>query len=257
MQRVRQEQYARLDTMEQSGLLKGAMFIHLKRDLDVMPVDWIGCEEPRDSSIQEGAPLTEYGIRKEVQELLAGIRTDLDSFSDVEAYALMASGYRMTEYYLPKVEVLPIHGKGTDRQEANYWDFLTIERVMRQAKPSDANYLHLLRLLRSAGSRMFRIWSQSRVLLLSTFLLAMVGIAIVCFWILNAGIPSQVTVTVNGWIVLAAIALVVALASPWFREHAGRVSIGFLSLVLWIPAQFHLLVIDRVFLWLGRLDRLR
>jgi predicted acylesterase/phospholipase RssA/tetratricopeptide (TPR) repeat protein len=107
MQRVRQEQYARLDTMEQGGLLKGAMFIHLKRDLDVVPVDWIGCEEPRDSSIQEGAPLTEYGIRKEVQELLAGIRTDLDSFSDVEAYALMASGYRMTEYYLPKVEVLP------------------------------------------------------------------------------------------------------------------------------------------------------
>ncbi|BAR58797.1 hypothetical protein NK6_5639 [Bradyrhizobium diazoefficiens] len=257
MQRVRQEQYARLDTMEQSGLLKGAMFIHLKRDLDVVPVDWIGCEEPRDSSIQEGAPLTEYGIRKEVQELLAGIRTDLDSFSDVEAYALMTSGYRMTEYYLPKVEVLPIHGKGTDRQGANCWDFLTIERVMREAKPLDTNYLHLMRLLRSSGSRMFRIWSQSRVLLLSTLLLAMVGIALVCFWILNAGIPSQVIVTVNGWIVLAAIALVVGLASPWFREHASRVSIGFLSLVLWIPAQFHLFVIDRAFLWLGRLDRLR
>jgi hypothetical protein len=30
MQRVRQEQYARLITMQQGGLLKGAMFIHLK-----------------------------------------------------------------------------------------------------------------------------------------------------------------------------------------------------------------------------------
>jgi hypothetical protein len=192
-----------------------------------------------------------------VQELLAGIRTDLDSFSDVEAYALMASGYRMTEHYLPKVEVLPIHGNEADGQWDNHWSFLTIERVMREAKPSDANYLHLVRLLRSAGSRMFRIWSQSRVLLLSTSLLAMVGIALVCFWLLNAGIPSQVTVAVSGWTVLAVISLTVALASPWFREHASRVSIGLLSLVIWIPAQLHLLVIDRVFLWLGRLDRLR
>jgi hypothetical protein len=159
--------------VEQSGLLKGAMFIHVKRDLDVMPVDWIGCEEPPDSSIQKGAALTEYGIRKEVQELLAGMRTDLDSFSDVEVYALMASGYRRTEYYLPKVEVLPIHAKGAGGGEATTWDFLSIESVMRRSKSTDTDYLHLVRLLRSTGSRMFRIWSQSRVLLLSTLLLAM------------------------------------------------------------------------------------
>lgn len=257
MQRVRQEQYARLDTMEQSGLLKGAMFIHLKRDLDVIPVDWIGCEEPPDSSIQKGTSLTEYGVRKEVQELLAGMRTDLDSFSDVEAYALMTSGYRMTEYYLPKVEVLPIHGMGAGGEEATTWDFLTIERVTRRSKSTDTDYLHLVQLLQSAGSRMFRVWAQSRVLLLSTLLLAIVGIVLVCFWILSASIPPRVTVSVDGQILLAAIALVVALVFPLFREHAGRISIGLLSLVLWIPAQFHLLVIDRVFLWLGRLDRLR
>jgi hypothetical protein len=120
----------------------------------------------------------------------------------------------------------------------------------------------LLRLLRSAGSKMFRIWSQSRVLLLATLLLlmvgAMVGIALIGSWLLlNVGATSQITVPVNGSIVVAAIALTVALAFPWFREHAARISIGLLSLVLWIPAQFHLLVIDRVFLWLGRLDRLR
>jgi predicted acylesterase/phospholipase RssA/tetratricopeptide (TPR) repeat protein len=252
MQRVRQEQYARLSTMEQSGLLKGAMFIHLKQDLDVVPVDWIGCEEPRENSQQKDESRTKYGIRKDAQELIAGIRTDLDSFSEVEAYALMTSGYRMTEFYLPKVEVLPTH-----RQEARDWDFLAIERVLRDARTSDTSYQHLVRLLRSAGSRMFRIWSQSRVLLLATLLLAMVGIALIGSWLLKVGDPSRITVTVNGSIVLIATALAVALAFPWFREHAGRISIGLLSLVLWIPAQLHLLVIDRVFLWLGRLDRLR
>ncbi|WP_396604577.1 tetratricopeptide repeat-containing protein [Bradyrhizobium sp. YCK136] len=252
MQRVRQEQYAHLNAMQQGGLLKGAMFIHLKQDLDVVPVDWIGCEEPPDTSMQEHEPLTEYGIRKEVQELLAGIRTDLDSFSDVEAFALMTSGYRMTEHYLPKVEALP-----TDAHRAGDWNFLAIERVLRDANTTDASYKRLVRLLRSAGSRMFRIWSQSRVVLLGTLLLTIVGGALIGAWLFNIGDPSQFMVTVNGWALLAAIALAVPLASPWVREHVSRISIGLLGLVLWVPAQFHLLLVDRAFLWMGRLDRLR
>ena len=107
MQRVRHEQYARLDAMQQGGLLKGAMFIHLKQDLDVVAIDWFGCEQPPETLNRQSESLTEYGVRKEVQELLARIRTELDSFSDIEAFALMTSGYRMVEHYLPKIEVLP------------------------------------------------------------------------------------------------------------------------------------------------------
>jgi hypothetical protein len=80
--------------------------------------------------VELGLERVKYGIRKEAQELVAGIRTDLDSFSEVEADALMTSGYRMTEHYLPKVEVLPTH-----RQEPWDWDFLAIERVLRDARP--------------------------------------------------------------------------------------------------------------------------
>jgi hypothetical protein len=123
MQRVRQEQYARLEAMQKGGLVKGEMFIHLKQDLDVVPIDWIGCEEPPEASTQVHEALTEYGVRKEIQELLAGVRTDLDSFSDVEAFALMTSGYRMTSHYLPNCEVLPIHIHGADD-----WSFPAIER---------------------------------------------------------------------------------------------------------------------------------
>lgn len=163
----------------------------------------------------------------------------------------MTSGYRMTEHYLPKVEVLPTH-----QQDFGDWHFLAIERVLRDAKTSDASYQRLLRLLRSGGSRMFRIWSQSRVLLLTTLLLVIVGIALIGTWLFDVGDPTQ-TVTINRWNVLAMIGLAVPLVSPWFREHAGRIAIGFLSLVLWMPAQLHLLVVNRVFLWMGRLDRLR
>jgi predicted acylesterase/phospholipase RssA len=252
MQRVRQEQYARLDAMRQGGLLKGAMFIHLKQDLDVVPIDWISCEEPPDTSNQNNEKSTKYGIRKEAQELLAGIRTDLDSFSEVEAYALMTSGYRMTEHYLPKVEVLPTPAKADTT-----WKFLEIESVLRDANTSDANYKNLLLLLRSGSSQMFRIWSQSRIPMLATWLVAIAAIALIAIRAVNGFDPSQVSVAVNGWHVLAAIALAVPLASSWVREHVSRIAIGFLGIVLCIPALLHLLIVNSAFLRLGRLDRLK
>jgi hypothetical protein len=104
---------------------------------------------------------------------------------------------------------------------------------------------------------MFRVWSQSRALLLAASILGVSGIVLVCYLILGTVAPSRVAVTVNGWALLSAILLGVALAFPWFREHAGRISVGFLGLLLWIPAQFHLLLIDRLFLRMGRLDRLQ
>lgn len=46
MTRVRQTQYRELAARKRSGLLKGLMFIHLKRDLDADPVDWRDCQDP-------------------------------------------------------------------------------------------------------------------------------------------------------------------------------------------------------------------
>jgi hypothetical protein len=103
---------------------------------------------------------------------------------------------------------------------------------------------------------MFRIWSQSRVLLLTTLLLAMVAM-LGGAWLVFEGDPSRFSVTINGWTILAAIILALPLASPVIREHVGRISIGLLGLILWLPALFHLKIIDRVFLWMSRLDRLQ
>ena len=95
--RLREAEYEDVAARRRSSLLRGLMFIHLKKGLDVSPVDWLGCEDPAEVAARP-LPLTPYGIRKDVQERIAAIRTDLDSFHDVEAYALMTSGYRMAEY---------------------------------------------------------------------------------------------------------------------------------------------------------------
>ena len=128
---------------------------------------------------------------------------------------------------------------------------------MRDANTAESSYQRLPRLLRSAGSRMFRAWSQSRVLLLTALLLSIAGAALIGSWLFRLGDPSQIKITLTGWTMFAVVVVAVALASPWLREHAGRISIGILSLVFWIPAQLHLVSIDRVFLSMGRLDRFR
>ena|SRR6476620_8219020 len=60
-----------------SGLLRGFMFVHLKGDLEVDPIDWINCLDPYDASddsrpASRRGPLTSYGIAKDMQELLSG-----------------------------------------------------------------------------------------------------------------------------------------------------------------------------------------
>ena len=44
--RIREAQYRDVATRRESGLLKGLMFIHLKQDLEMDPVDWVSCQDP-------------------------------------------------------------------------------------------------------------------------------------------------------------------------------------------------------------------
>ncbi len=52
--------------------------------------------EPDDDGLPSAAPRA-YGLDADAQLAMARLRTDLDAFSDDEAYTLMAAGYRMTE----------------------------------------------------------------------------------------------------------------------------------------------------------------
>jgi len=97
-ERMRHASFERLRAMKRQGQIGGLAYVHLKKDLDAGPVDWVNCEDPtRNDDQLPGAsidnPNTSYGIWKDHQKRLAEIRTDLDVFGDIEAAALMASGY--------------------------------------------------------------------------------------------------------------------------------------------------------------------
>lgn len=170
--RVRESQFQDLSARQRSHLLRGFMFVHLKQDLDVDPVDWIDCLDPSDADDDDARPaarkgrLTSYGVAKDIQQLLASVRTDLDSFSDVEAYALMASAYRMTEHAFAEKKCV----EGFDAPEASAdWDFLKVEDGMKGVGP---HYRRVKQLLGVSGALAFKIWKLRRGLQYVAYLLA-------------------------------------------------------------------------------------
>jgi hypothetical protein len=92
MERVRLANYGDLDARRRSGLLRGLMFLHMKSGLDA---DVIRLSFSQDSYQLDRSQLSPSGVRKDFQQALAELRTDLDDFSLNESSALMACGYQM------------------------------------------------------------------------------------------------------------------------------------------------------------------
>jgi predicted acylesterase/phospholipase RssA len=260
--RVREAEYHELDARRRSCLLRGMMFIHLKKDLDVDPVDWINCEDPVDAS-DEARPslrrgdLTCYGIRKDVQNLLAGIRTDLDSFHEVEAYCLMTSGYRMTGYEFPRA----VPDFPSCEEPAAQWKFLQIEEPMKRVAGVDAAHREIVDLLIAANSAAFKIWRLSRPLKLFGLLLSAAAI-------LAAGWACYhwrgVAVLTYGELgITALVAVATALVGgrlvdiARYKDTAERIGISIgMGVLGWLVALIHLLIFDRLYLGRGRLSRI-
>jgi predicted acylesterase/phospholipase RssA len=155
MSRVRGAQYSELSDRRRSGVLRGLMVVHLKKGLPAPPHDWIGCREPYNPEDDALAPGTgsnrpDYGIDEEVQRALAELRTDLDSFSDEEAYSLMAAGYAMARYELPRA----LSGQGVEPSFEGTVSWPFADALKRLDDPSSRG--NLLDALRPGHARFFR-----------------------------------------------------------------------------------------------------
>ena len=124
MSRVREVQYQLLSNLRDAGALQGILYVHLKKGLQAQTIDWVQCEDP--STYNDPPAKTDYGVREDVQRLLASVRTDLDSFSWLESNALMVSAYRMTENEWMKC--LPF--LKTSSAAPATWPFLNLDSTM-------------------------------------------------------------------------------------------------------------------------------
>jgi predicted acylesterase/phospholipase RssA len=280
--RVRSAQYQEISARLRSSRLRGMMFLHLKKGLDSPPVGWVKCKEPVDpeqsggrrASAKPGADKssrggkqdepTEYGIRKRVQTLLAAVRTDLDSFSDAEAYALMLSGYRMAEREF--AERIPDFPQPTEPLRLPNWKFLALEGVAT-ANGSPVNeeaQRRLDRRLEVSAQRFFKVWRlPSFRLALTTVLVLAAG------WLVWLGVrevasridgPPRIFGSPLSWssvpVLLVAWGFVRRFA---FKESITQVVTGMLlgvvGVVMWIVNRLHLHVFDPIYLRQGKIDK--
>jgi predicted acylesterase/phospholipase RssA len=253
MARVRESQYELLSTLSANSLVRGVMYLHLKKDLHAAPVDWYNCPNPSD--VRTLLPLTSYGMRRDVQTRLAAIRTDLDAFSDAEADALMLSGYLMADQQFAEC----IHNLPTSPEPAAAWRFQAIRSIACHPleQPGLSDLLHTLEV---ASALWFKPMLVSAGLCWSAIAL-LLTIASVVTYAVWSNWTSPIAVTRNHMLiaVVAVVAIGVVLAAGrrvarWARYRNKPQQIV-LSVVVcaggWLLAKLYASIAEPVYLRSG------
>jgi NTE family protein len=135
--------------MERGG--RPVAFLHLRKGLAAEAISWLGPDgKPAQQPTTERQPLETFGVPEPVQEALSHIRTDLDTFTEVEAYSLMADAYLMSAAELPRLGDLarpPAPGPQP-------WTFLGVEPWLRNPT---RRYLRRLRVAQYRHFKLFRL----------------------------------------------------------------------------------------------------
>jgi hypothetical protein len=236
------------------------MFVHLKKDLETRAVDWIGTNDA--SNPLPSSALTSYGVLRGVQRQLAAMRTDLDSFSQAEAYALMTSAYLMTRHSLDH-RVLGFDPPGSVQEP---WRFLAVRKQMEDGTAAR----WLMRQLEVADRLAFKVWSLAWELRVAA---AVIGVALAVAvaslayrnWEAVRAVSSAPPfpdltwgdVAVSGGIAAAAaLGLGSLVKLVQYRKTLQQIMIGIaMAFVGFALARLHLHVFDRLFLRQGRLPQ--
>jgi NTE family protein len=162
--RVRTENLNRLFTVVANK--NDIAFIDLRRGLAMRASAWIdekGNQEP--DKVIPPYSYKDFNVDVRVQEKLSAMRTDLDAFTEVEAYSLMLDGYRMTENELQNFKP---DLKCSEKTEKPKWDFNQIAPWME--KPTEV-YLQQLEIAKNVPFKALKMmpWRLGVPLALTVF----------------------------------------------------------------------------------------
>ncbi len=265
--RIREAEYQDLRSRVDTKALQGLFFIHLKKDLPVCPVDWIGCDDPSPVAEKKSTG-TPYGIDAPLQAGLAAIRTDLDSFTEVEANALMLSGYLMADCHFKELQKQyeKDEGKGkwggfdVDAERRTDWPFLKLEPLMGESETSDdprrAEIAKQLAVSRHRGFKVWRLDPELRELRWRLLGGAAV-LGLLLAWALWKTTVLQLTL---GQIVVSAVVALLAIGAPFainpqrgIQDILSKLALAFVG---YVSALLHIRFFDKRYLAYGSMERL-
>ncbi len=257
--RLREEQLFRL--FGEQGQAHIA-FMHLRKGLSQKALAWLDSNgqlaEP-DQDIEPATPSEQFGVHPDVQGRLSRLRTDLDSFTEVEAYSLMLDGYLMSESELQKFAFLAPNSSNPGNVE---FAFMQIAPWMKNPTP------YYLKQLEVAHETFFKVFRLDKRLLIAAVVVIVLLIAtlwallgdVLIRWFLEASIPIwMIAVLILGYFSPRLIRLFKVfepLVKPVeaVKRFLTRVLVPVLGTVF---VQFHLRFIDPLFLRLGTLEELK
>lgn len=272
MERVRIDQFEDLMTRKRSGILKGFTVVHLKQGLEGRIVEPVNQESTAIEQDPDG--MTPYGIRKDVQLLLSAVRTDLDSFSDLEAYALMTSGYCAMETQLQNEQQQTLFALGKGQKHG--WKFLQVEAAMKQTDNADSALQRLKTNLQVSPMRAGKVWKLYQPLKQTAKILAaVIVIGSIILWFTDPdfkpflavlsliGNSLTISVILGTIVMLLLVNFITALIGTRegklinllldYKDIPRRIGVGLgLGLIGWIAAFIHLKVFDEWFKSVGR-----
>jgi hypothetical protein len=195
--RVREEELA------EALIRPDTLLLHLRKGLPVRELSPRGVDgEPIAEACELGT--VDYGVSREVQRLLAGVRTDLDSFSEVEAYSLSLLGYLMTS-----VE------QQEDVRATYEWDpdAADLEALRRELRDPGAAYLLQLKVAARRFGKAAALSRPMRALELAGALVLVVaaGFLVGLLW----GVATE---DVPAWSLLVAVGAPVLLVGLYLKQ---------------------------------------
>ena len=234
MDRGRDQEYEIVKEMLADKKIDGLCILHLKQ-----------CFEPKET-LEEKRKVTPHGkcadadiykdIDIEIQECLSKVRTDLDSFNDMEAYSLMYSGYIiMSKWFEALKKEQSIWKKfETDKdieKDEDRWSFLKIKNVM------DKDKNRLIEQLKDSQKLFFKISIfEVKSVKISVALIILIIYTLALFYI-----PL--------WMTLSTIALVIAVSLAINKIHGVIKQIT--KPIFWIIAKFNLKYLNEKYLQEG------
>ena len=253
-ERLRELQFLDLKERDYTTQLNSLITVHLKNGLKAYPISWKHCiDPPRPLLYKEENTMNEdllkYGVLHDVQSLLSEIRTDLDSFHDTEAFALMYSGYVQTNHALEK----PDTGEG----QAIGWNFLRIKDYL--TTPSKAEKIKPL--LAAGGQLAFKVLTVSKttkvaMTLLGLLLCIPLGYCIYKFYnvpLVKYELTVKMIVGVAVTFILGLIFKSLSKFISYKSTIAKWIGLTLLMIVLWVVFNIYLWFFNGIYIRAGKL----